>query len=435
MELQYLQNLKRLENNFLNKNKQAMFLSTFDEESICMTLNIFNNFEYIDIQDKNFKSIQNSVTNNKIGTALIELCSNFSSFEEVLNKYIDKCSDLKHETSDLLANLTIIKPLFTDLGKLNIYFENLKEIEIENFKNKLNDFIKRKDDILNFDVKHFKKLAKKSDSNIFTDIIDSNQKLKEYIVTENVKTFTLDYIKTYLLELKEIIKLLELYSEASQESIYKTLKLNEKLFLFNILENPILSFTYPLSKIEPKIKIGDQYVNYEDFKLTNFSDIKPGDPQAIVNTIKQNEIALFTSYRIKNIKDLLIISLLELIKNKTTIRKCKNCNMYFIPESRSDEVYCTRISPQNKNKTCKEYGVKNSYRETLKSDLVRNAHNRTYQFFTMKVARASNEKEKTKYEKLFDKYKTNYQKQKKKYLDNKLSDSDFASWITAQKEI
>ena len=103
--------------------------------------------------------------------------------------------------------------------------------------------IKRKDEILNFDVKYFKRLSQKSRSDMFNDIIDGNQVLKDYIVNENIKTFTLDYIKTYLLELKEIIKLVEVYSEASKESIYKNLKLNEKLFLFNILENPILSFT------------------------------------------------------------------------------------------------------------------------------------------------------------------------------------------------
>ena len=48
---------------------------------------------------------------------------------------------------------------------------------------------------------------------------------------------------------------------------------------------------------------------------------------------------------------------------------------------------------------------------------------------------ASNEKEKLKYEKLFDKYKLNYERQKDKYQNKKLSDSDFATWITAQKEL
>ena len=141
MELQYLQKLKELENHFITDNKQAMILSTFDEESICMTLNIFNKFEYIDIQDKDFKSMQNTVINNKLGTALIQLCSCFPSIEQTLNQYINKCLEIKHENSEISATLTIIKPLFSDLGKINICFENIKEIEIENFKKELKDFI------------------------------------------------------------------------------------------------------------------------------------------------------------------------------------------------------------------------------------------------------------------------------------------------------
>ena len=139
MELQYLQKLKELENHFITDNKQAMILSTFDEESICMTLNIFNKFEYIDIQDKDFKSMQNTVINNKLGTALIQLCSCFPSIEQTLNQYINKCLEIKHENSEISATLTIIKPLFSDLGKINICFENIKEIEIENFKKELKD--------------------------------------------------------------------------------------------------------------------------------------------------------------------------------------------------------------------------------------------------------------------------------------------------------
>lgn len=434
MELQYIQKLKELENNFITDNKQAMILSTFDEESICMTLNIFNKFEYIDIQDKDFKSIQNTVINNKLGTALIELCSCFPSVEQILNRYIDKCSKLKHENSEFSTNLTIIKPLFSELGKLNTYFENIKENEIRNYKKEVNNFITIKDNIQNFNIDDLKNSSIDNSEGIFTDIIESNRILKNYIITENVKTFTLDYIKNYLLELKEIIKLVDLYSEASQESIYKNLKLNEKLFLFNILENPILSFTYPLSKIEPKIKIGNQYINYEKFKLNNSSETKNTDLQNILDKIKQNEVALFTSYKINTIKDLLIISLLELIKNKATIKKCKNCNMYFLPQNRSDEVYCYRTSPQNKNKTCKEYGVKESYRKTLKSDTVRNAHNKAYQFFTMRIQRTSDEKQKEKLQKRFEKYKLNYEKQKNKYFKNKLSDSEFVNWIELQKK-
>ena len=49
-------------------------------------------------------------------------------------------------------------------------------------------------------------------------------------------------------------------------------------------------------------------------------------------------------------------SILELSRNDKVIRKCKNCGKYFVPENRSDTLYCDNASPQNNTMTCKQYG-------------------------------------------------------------------------------
>lgn len=36
------------------------------------------------------------------------------------------------------------------------------------------------------------------------------------------------------------------------------------------------------------------------------------------------------------------------------IKKCKNCGKFFVPENRSDELYCSNIFENEK--TCKEVG-------------------------------------------------------------------------------
>ena len=54
--------------------------------------------------------------------------------------------------------------------------------------------------------------------------------------------------------------------------------------------------------------------------------------------------------------DLLAISyavLEELVKTTNNpIKKCQNCEMYFIPNSRLDEIYCDYSKPDGK--TCRE---------------------------------------------------------------------------------
>ena len=154
----------------------------------------------------------------------------------------------------------------------------------------------------------------------------------------------------------------------------------------------------------------------------------------IVQSIKDIEILYVSSYEIFNIFEYINICILQLTQNNTIIKKCKNCNNYFIPESRTDEVYCNRISPQNPNKTCKEYGAKKTYRDEIKSIPIKYEHNKTSQFYRMRINRAKTQKEKEQYQKKFNTYKDNYQKKKEKYNAHKLEELAFVEWIRNQKE-
>ena len=64
----------------------------------------------------------------------------------------------------------------------------------------------------------------------------------------------------------------------------------------------------------------------------------------------------------------LVASLLELSRNGKTVRKCKNCGRYFIPENRSDTMYCDNPSPADPGRTCKEYGSQRLWYERQKDD-------------------------------------------------------------------
>lgn len=138
--------------------------------------------------------------------------------------------------------------------------------------------------------------------------------------------------------------------------------------------------------------------------------------------------------KIQNPFSILYNSLFNCINNKIAINKCKNCKQFFITVNRTDEKYCSNPSPQNKQKTCKEYGAKKFFREKLESDKIRKAHELTSQFFRMRIKRCSNEKNKQKIITKFEKYKKQYQTNIKKYRNNKISEKDFANWIIEQKK-
>ena len=59
------------------------------------------------------------------------------------------------------------------------------------------------------------------------------------------------------------------------------------------------------------------------------------------------------------------------------IKKCKNCGMYFIPNSRLDEIYCDY--PKENGKTCRDLGAVQVYNEKLKNNKAMGEYRRTYQ--------------------------------------------------------
>ena len=50
----------------------------------------------------------------------------------------------------------------------------------------------------------------------------------------------------------------------------------------------------------------------------------------------------------------LLIELLEIANLNIEIKKYRNCGKFFVPDNRSDEIYCSNI--YENGKTCKEIG-------------------------------------------------------------------------------
>ena len=65
---------------------------------------------------------------NKLGTALVDICSNFNNIERIIYKYIRECENNQFENSDLVVTTKIITPMFLELG-------NSKELLVEVVKN------------------------------------------------------------------------------------------------------------------------------------------------------------------------------------------------------------------------------------------------------------------------------------------------------------
>ena len=103
----------------------------------------------------------------------------------------------------------------------------------------------------------------------------------------------------------------------------------------------------------------------------------PNDNSAILESIIENKSTIVPMYPMEAIDDLITIEMYNMFANELTIRKCKYCGHYFIPENRSDSDYCNRIK-ENESKPCNVIGPKRIYDLKTKNDPITKAHHKAY---------------------------------------------------------
>ena len=114
----------------------------------------------------------------------------------------------------------------------------------------------------------------------------------------------------------------------------------------------------------------------KSIKESNFNS-----PESLSKYIK-NECKKNKNFQIKNymysfssLLSAYYFCVLYFVENNIPIKICKNCSKYFIPENRVSSVYCNRIFENNK--TCKEVGANNAYKEKLKKDEINLLYRKT----------------------------------------------------------
>jgi hypothetical protein len=115
----------------------------------------------------------------------------------------------------------------------------------------------------------------------------------------------------------------------------------------------------------------DKQLNIED--LAHLS-------QSIYTKVGIDKKKLLTkTYHVEGLTSLIALDAVHLLTSDIIINKCENCNKYFIPTSRVDEIYCDNIF-QNK-KTCKQLG----YEIKLRNDPFKSAYRTAYKTQRAKV--------------------------------------------------
>ena len=168
----------------------------------------------------------------------------------------------------------------------------------------------------------------------------------------------------------------------------------------------------------------------KSIKESNFNS-----PESLSKYIK-NECKKNKNFQIKNymysfssLLSAYYFCVLYFVENNVPIKICKNCSKYFIPENRVSSVYCNRIFENNK--TCKEVGANNAYKEKLKKDEINLLYRKT---LSAKKMLANRNPDIPMYLEKYEAWKSEANKYKQDIKSGKKTQEQFKQWLENTKK-
>jgi hypothetical protein len=145
-----------------------------------------------------------------------------------------------------------------------------------------------------------------------------------------------------------------------------------------------------------------------------------------LKTIFEKNISPIYEYNCQTLEQFLQISFFTCLTQNLNIKKCENCDKYFIAYQRSDEKYCNRSSPQDKNKTCKQYANLENWKNNINSNEELKIYRRIYMAKQMQTRRNPDNLD---LKNNFEIWKKEAQKLRNEYIHGIISKTEFLTWL------
>jgi hypothetical protein len=121
-----------------------------------------------------------------------------------------------------------------------------------------------------------------------------------------------------------------------------------------------------------KHNLRDFHISQENISTETLTALKDAADYA-KKIIKEDT---YEKYEITDLNQLLFLEIMSMIETDTKIKKCKNCEMYFV-WTNSKKEYCDRIAKGEKV-PCSEIGSKRTYQKKLEKNPALESYERAY---------------------------------------------------------
>lgn len=133
-----------------------------------------------------------------------------------------------------------------------------------------------------------------------------------------------------------------------------------RFLLFDIVGRNKLTYNYKMvGSTEAIIPV----INNRNIDINKYPESEEKTSSDIVDEIISGNIQALSvqQYTVDSLEDIVYLDLMKVLQSNININRCENCNRYFIPNNRNDEMYCDRIFKGKQ--TCKQlsYELKDKY--------------------------------------------------------------------------
>lgn len=280
-------------------------------------------------------------------------------------------------------------------------------------------------DFLNTDFENpnsFKSLIKKYGINFFLNLTDI--KYSDFPVSTEEYENSLDIL---INDHKYVFSLFRQDLMLDIEYIFNMNNLEEIKDLTPLQRFQVMTNSDVSSKSLKKIDNDKVRINLSAFEiLRDYSNypMRQNETQRIVS--KAN---VSSSYFIEctDIIQALLIELLEIAKLNIEIKKCRNCGKFFVPNNRSDEIYCSNI--YENGKTCKEIGHFKVQQKLIQENDDLRIYRNVYQKLLLRTRRNPSN---TKYAREFEFFKDDNNKWRENISKGKCTEKEYVDWLKKQ---
>lgn len=257
----------------------------------------------------------------------------------------------------------------------------------------------------------------------YDEMRDMAAELKYFYTTETQEVFDAygslkDAFMTVIFDFFKVGAIIQAYLEESESAPEMTSSINFERFVNGFLEMNIRrnSQAESLSEYDSSLDIFPG-CNIKKIVKDAFSHLIPLDDS-------------FSIFATDSFDRLLVNSVYYFFLHGFIFKRCKNCGKFFVPLSRSDEIYCNNISPQDNERTCKEYGSRKLWYDRLKNDEAARLARNIYSAKQMLVRRNPDIPE---YKEMFELFKTEKKKWEEMVKTGEKTREDYIVWLNKMK--